>query len=192
MARSAVQRIFAVVCFGKLAWHPFLSPDLSSGALRALEEKATKRKRPRMRGMNPERQTRRHVAPALLVRKTWREGVVSTSTRAMPGNTATISRVLVGSTASVATPCLKGPAGRLGGRFQVGGFTVRAFLVNWRVPSAKPNQIVFESVLDRPIEKMVSCATLKKCRRLQWSDCRRLQSNHRYSRYPSSHSRPPL
>src|SRR5216684_1493801 len=37
-ARSAVQRIFAVVCFGKLAWHPLLSPDLSSGALRAPQE----------------------------------------------------------------------------------------------------------------------------------------------------------
>src|ERR1700693_759581 len=36
---SAIQRIFAVVCFGELARDPLMPPDLSSGALRAPDKK---------------------------------------------------------------------------------------------------------------------------------------------------------
>jgi len=36
---SAIQRIFAVVCFGERACHPLFSPDFSSGAFRVLDKK---------------------------------------------------------------------------------------------------------------------------------------------------------
>src|ERR1039457_1217907 len=36
---SAIQRIFAVICFGKLTRYPLMTPDLSPGALRATDKK---------------------------------------------------------------------------------------------------------------------------------------------------------
>src|SRR5437016_5005342 len=99
------------------------------------------------------------VPPALLVRKTCRDGEVSASTAVIPGNTATTSSALAGSTATAATPWPL-PPGWLGGRFQVGGFAVSAFLVNCRVPSPKPNQIVFESRSEEHTSELQSLTNL--------------------------------